>query len=129
MNSNIVTLYHGTTHDFSAIDSSLGNPYKDFGRGFYTSRTESQAINLAIRNREIANGRLSISSTNEKVAAWLYVYEFDMQFLNFLNFKEFKKPDLQWVDFIVSNRSNPKFRHGYDMVIGPAANDDTQVTL
>jgi hypothetical protein len=31
MNANIITLYHGTTHDFTEIDVTRGKPFKDFG--------------------------------------------------------------------------------------------------
>ena len=35
----------------------------------------------------------------------------------------FKQPDEEWVDFVMQNRMNPNFRHDYDLVYGPVAND------
>jgi hypothetical protein len=54
----IIALYHGTIKNFDAIDVNQGKPYKDFGRGFYASRTESQARRIAIRNRNFENDLL-----------------------------------------------------------------------
>ena len=34
---NTITLYHGSSFDFSIIDLKQGRPYKDFGQGFYAS--------------------------------------------------------------------------------------------
>ena len=35
----------------------------------------------------------------------------------------FKQADEEWVDFVMQNRLNPDFRHDYDIVYGPVAND------
>ena len=35
----------------------------------------------------------------------------------------FATPDEAWVDFVMANRVNPDFRHDYDLVYGPVAND------
>jgi hypothetical protein len=103
-NTNIITLYHGSIYDFNKIDVARGKPNKDFGRGFYTSRTEQQAVNLAKRNRQIEQNRLALISDKTQVPAWLYVYEFDLLKADALNVKEFKQADFEWVDFIVENR-------------------------
>ena len=132
MDSSIITLYHGSIYDFEKIDVTQGKPNKDFGRGFYTSRTEQHAVNLARRNQQIEQNRLSllpVAHIHKSVNAWLYVYKFDTLKLDRLNVKEFKQADLEWVDFIVENRTNPNPHHNYDIVIGPTANDDTLITI
>ena len=40
-------LYHGSYTFFDKIDLSKGRKFKDFGRGFYTTKIESQARQLA----------------------------------------------------------------------------------
>ncbi|WP_348716765.1 DUF3990 domain-containing protein [uncultured Alistipes sp.] len=40
-------LYHGTNTEFSTIDLTKSNPYKDFGRGFYLTDIREQAEQLA----------------------------------------------------------------------------------
>ncbi|MDR1330141.1 MAG: DUF3990 domain-containing protein [Oscillospiraceae bacterium] len=128
-NTNIITLYHGSIYDFNKIDVARGKPNKDFGHGFYTSRTEQQAVNLAKRNRQIEQNRLALISDKTQVPAWLYVYEFDLLKADALNVKEFKQADFDWVDFIVENRTSPNPQNDYDIVIGPTANDDTLITI
>ncbi|MDR2619662.1 MAG: DUF3990 domain-containing protein [Propionibacteriaceae bacterium] len=125
----IVELYHGTIYDFRAVDVKRGKPWKDFGRGFYVSRTESQARRLAIRNRSFANELLIENGSAPDTQAWVYHYEFDDSNLAKLNVKEFVEPNAEWVRFVVTNRSNRSYRHGYDVVIGPTANDDTNVVV
>ena len=36
---DMITLYHGTTHDFTVIDVQKGKPFKDFGQGFYLAES------------------------------------------------------------------------------------------
>jgi hypothetical protein len=125
----IITLYHGTIHDFETIDVNRGKPWKDFGRGFYASRTESQAERLAVRNRRFENDLLIENDGKPNARAWVYTYEFDDDNLANLNVKEFTEPNEEWVRFVVKNRLNRKRQHGYDIVIGPTANDDTNVVV
>ncbi|MDR2999921.1 MAG: DUF3990 domain-containing protein [Fibromonadaceae bacterium] len=118
-------LFHGTIYEFSEIDTTFGKPYKDFGKGFYTSVNKKHSENLAKRNREIALMR----NPKAKINPWLYVYELNMELLKKLNVKEFPKADREWMRFVVQNRSNKKQKHKYDIVIGPTANDDTRTSI
>ena len=75
---SIITLYHGSTYSFDAVDVNLGKPNKDFGRGFYTTRIEQHAADLARRNQQIAQSRIAMlpaMSRKNRVPAWLYTYE------------------------------------------------------
>jgi hypothetical protein len=131
-NSNIITLYHGSIHTFTEIDVARGKPNKDFGRGFYTSRIERHAANIAMRNRKIEQARLLKSPGGIKhrsVAAWVYAYEFDMSELGGLNVKEFADADREWALFVAENRKSDARRNDYDVVIGKTANDDTRTTV
>ena len=40
-------LYHGTNLDIQSIDMALCRPYKDFGRGFYTTELLEQAQKMS----------------------------------------------------------------------------------
>jgi len=42
-------LYHGSNVAIDKIDLSLGNPDKDFGKGFYLTDIESQAKKMSLR--------------------------------------------------------------------------------
>lgn len=50
-------LYHGTNIDIQSIDLALCRPYKDFGRGFYTTELLEQAQKMAKRVARIYGGK------------------------------------------------------------------------
>jgi hypothetical protein len=59
----------------------------------------------------------------------IYTYEFDLKALEGLKVKKFETVNVDWVKFIVLNRSNKTHQHDYDIVIGPTANDQTLITV
>jgi hypothetical protein len=124
-----IVLYHGSIHLFDEIDVSSGKPFKDFGIGFYTSKSEEHAKNLALRNKSLEITRRRKIGANIDTKAWLYAYEFDLVNLGNLSVKEFCGADQEWMRFVVLNRINENKQHSYDVVIGPTANDNTRVTI
>ena len=46
-------LYHGTNLDIDRIDLEKCAPYKDFGKGFYTTTIFEQAKAMAVRKSRI----------------------------------------------------------------------------
>jgi hypothetical protein len=124
-----ITLYHGTVYDFDEIDLSRGKPFKDFGRGFYTTKSRSHAISMAARNREILRHRLQEANIKSDVITWLYTYEFSAKALNQLSVKEFAEPTREWMLFVGANRTHEEPQHSYDVVIGPTANDRTNLSI
>ncbi|MDR1622308.1 MAG: DUF3990 domain-containing protein [Synergistaceae bacterium] len=129
MADNIITLYHGSIHDFGKIDVTRGRFNKDFGRGFYTSRDVRHAERLALRNKEIEQERYAFRGKNVSVTPLLYTYEFDLRKMDTLNVQEFAKPDREWMQFVVLNRMSKTPRHDFDIVIGATANDNTRVSI
>jgi len=130
MNSgNNITLYHGSIYEFDTIDVSKGKPYKDFGIGFYTSRSERHASSLAIRNKMIEHERTTLRGKTVNITAWLYIYKFTLDIMDLLNVKKFTVPDREWMQFVVLNRVNKTKQHKYDIVIGATANDNTRVSI
>lgn len=127
--SNTITLYHGSIYDFDKIDITHGKPYKDFGRGFYTSRVEQHASSLAVRNKEIEYERNALRGKKADNKAWLYVYELDLIAVKELKTKEFTAPDREWMKFVVLNRISRTTQHDYDIVIGATANDNTRASI
>jgi hypothetical protein len=125
----LITLYHGTTHEFTEIDVTQGKAFKDFGRGFYASANREHAVRLAQRNRRIEEERLIKIGGNRGLQAYIYAYEFDMKDLESLNCKKFESADREWLRFIILNRTSETLRHGYDAVIGPTANDNTRTAI
>ncbi|MCL2047213.1 MAG: DUF3990 domain-containing protein [Defluviitaleaceae bacterium] len=119
-----VTVYHGTTSLIDEIDVTKGKPYKDFGRGFYVTRSRIHAEKLAIRNK-----RVEIERYKNTCEAYLYTYELDGAKLSSLSVKIFAQPDFEWVRFVLANRKSRNSAHAYDVVVGPTADDDTLVVI
>jgi len=127
--NNIITLYHGTTHNFSEIDVSRGKAYKDFGIGFYTTADINHARNLAIRNLRIEQERLAKIGRNQPLSAYIYTYEFNLNILDTLYYNKFDGADREWLKFVILNRTSGEREHNYDLVIGPTANDNTRTSI
>ena len=115
-------LYHGTNIDFKEIDLTKSNFFKDFGRGFYLTDIRLQAIELS-QKRTARDGGTPI----------VQEYEFDENILcdTTLKVRSFEGPTAEWAEFIYNNRSRrrPLFRHDYDIVIGPIADDGVAYLL
>jgi hypothetical protein len=129
MTADIITLYHGTTHDFAEIDVRKGKPFNDFGQGFYLTGTYGRAVNISRRNRKIETDRLRATGDKTELPVFVYNYEFDMREMKKLNVKRFEAADREWLKFIIQNRMSRTRRHDYDIVIGPTANDDTRASI
>jgi hypothetical protein len=129
MKTDILAIYHGTTHDFTEIDVQKGKPFKDFGQGFYLAGTYDRAVNIARRNRKIETDRLRAAGDWAELPVFVYAYEFDLRELEKLSVKRFATADREWLKFIIQNRMSRTRRHDYDVVIGPTANDDTRASI
>ncbi len=115
-------LFHGSNTPVKTIDFVKCKPYKDFGCGFYLTEIERQAVLMAKRTASIYG--------DEPVVT---VFEFDEKAAfndPDLTIKRFDEPNEEWALFVMNNRSRTQAHpvHGYDIVIGPVA-DDTIATL
>jgi len=124
MTNQTAIVYHGTISLFDNINVSMGKPYKDFGKGFYVTRTYSHAASLAERNK-----RLELERFRRRCEAYVYTYEMDLEMLSHFKVKEFTEADMEWMQFILDNRRTRERAHEYDIVIGPTADDDTSTVL
>lgn len=118
-------LYHGTNIDIQSIDLALCRPYKDFGRGFYTTDILEQAQKMAKRVARIYGGNPIVN-----------MYEITDNYADNsgLNIKDFGRiPSEKWAVFVMNNRSRTfrnfnspdcNFDYKYDIVSGPIADDD-----
>lgn len=86
-------LYHGTNLDIQTIDLALCRPYKDFGRGFYTTEILEQAQKMAKRVAKIYGG-MSIVNVYEVVDDFMENSE-----LNILEFGNI--PSEKWAVFVM----------------------------
>ncbi len=110
-------LYHGTNVEFDRIDLRQSKANKDFGQGFYLTDIERQALEMAQRRVRIAGDG----------SPTILRYEFDERLLESGELKvlRFNEPSREWALFILNNRmaSDSGFKHDYDVVIGPVADD------
>jgi hypothetical protein len=120
-----MNLYHGSNIEIDKIDLGRCRPYKDFGKGFYTSPLRDQAMKMAKRTVRIyGGGRPCVTA---------FAFDDDILTDNSLKIKTFGSPDNEWARFVVNNR-NREFKDiqspdcnidaKYDIVSGPVANDD-----
>lgn len=109
-------LYHGSNMAIDRIDLGKCRPYKDFGKGFYLTDIRHQAERMAARTVKMFKGVPTLTT-----------FEFDLEkaVKVGLKIKTFNSPDEEWARFVMSNRdiNVPQPCHGYDIVIGPVADD------
>lgn len=106
-------LYHGSNVRIKVIDLEKSKPFKDFGKGFYLSDNETQAMDMAKFKSSIA-GNVPVVTK----------FEFDADGLNSSNLKtkRFEIYSEEWLDFIIANREGKEVEK-YDFVYGPIADD------
>lgn len=107
-------LYHGSNILIDKIDLCKSKPNKDFGRGFYLSDNEEQALEMAKFKTLTLGGEPLIS-----------IFEFDENIItnNTLKVKVFQDYSEEWADFVFANREGLDNVEEYDIVYGPIAND------
>lgn len=112
-------LYHGSTVAVRKPLLRSGRPNADFGKGFYTTSNQEQAVRWAhIKQEREESGRAVVS-----------VFEFDEAFLDNTNWKirRFTGADEALLYFVADCRKSR--RHDYDLVQGPVANDKVFTTV
>ena len=112
-------LYHGSNMAIEEIDLAKSRPYKDFGKAFYLSADKKQAKEMAKFKVLTSGGKVCITA-----------FEFDEQDINVLKIKRFEKYTEEWAEFVYNNRDEKQdFRHDFDLVYGPIANDTVGVQI
>ena len=93
----------------------------DFGTGFYTTPNESQAVEFA---------KKVVARRGHKGSPTVNMYKLNLEQTNSdLIALELEDPDSDWLVFVVDNRNGRNASAGYDLVIGPVANDDVFATI
>lgn len=112
-------VYHGGTEPVVVpeIRKRLNAP--DFGLGFYTTESEEQAVRCAKHVR-------LVRKTKDAVVT---VYDISALNASHLKVKVFDSVSEEWFDAIITCRSGKDALSGYDVVIGPVANDNVYRTI
>ena len=106
-------LYHGSNMTIEQIDLDKSKPNKDFGKGFYLSESEAQAMDMAAFKTSLLGGQPVVTK-----------FEFDESVMQStdLRIKVFNEYSEEWADFVFANREGNEVER-YDIVYGPIAND------
>ena len=105
-------LYHGSMEIVDNPEIRIPSRSLDYGYGFYTTTSFKQAEDWVKRK---LNANSPIGYVN--------VYELDEDLVKSLKTLLFESPTEDWLDFVMSNRTNKDFNHDFDIVYGPVAND------
>jgi len=106
-------LYHGSLDWVDKPEIRESDHTLDYGKGFYATTSQEQAQNwVKRRGKEMKASQ-----------GYVNVYEFDDSALRKMKSLIFYEPTEEWVDFVLHNRTVKGFRHDYDIVYGPVAND------
>ena len=112
-------LYHGSDVEVKSPMIIRSEKGRDFGCAFYLTPIKEQAERMAKRKQRM----------NRSGNAIVSVFEFDETNLVGFKYKSFKRPDLEWLHMIINCRTNPSFKHGYDVVEGKIADDSVGETI
>lgn len=106
-------LYHGSNMPIEQIDLDKSKPNKDFGKGFYLSESEEQAMQMANFKSQLLGGEPIVTR-----------FEFDNALMHSetLRTNVFEDYSEEWADFVFANREGREVEQ-YDIVYGPIAND------
>lgn len=105
-------LYHGSIEIVDNPEIRIPSRSLDYGYGFYTTTSFKQAEDWVKRKL----------NTNSPIG-YVNVYELDEDLVKSLKTLLFESPTEDWLDFVMSNRTNKDFNHDFDIVYGPVAND------
>lgn len=105
-------LYHGSLEIVENPQIIPPTRTLDYGAGFYTTTSYEQAEQWVQR-------RMSVQAKRD----YINIYELDKNATSETNTLWFNEPTEKWIDFIMSKRILKDFKHDYDLVYGPVAND------
>lgn len=109
-----INIYHGSLEQVPSPEIRQPNRTLDYGCGFYTTTSYQQAEDWVARHR---------NDKRKPLCGYVNVYEIDIDLVKASNTLWFEGPTEDWVDFVYANRNDRSFRHTYDFVYGPVAND------
>lgn len=116
IDSKHMRLYHGSDQIVEKPRILEPNRQMDFGKGFYTTKSYTQAEKWAKDVRKRRN------------ADHAYVSEYEYNESENLKVLIFDSPTDEWLDFVEMNRIKGD-NHNYDVIIGPVADEGVYYIL
>ena len=114
-------LYHGGLIEFKTPRIMATDHIGDFGVGFYTTTDLEQA-------RRFVATKCDRSRKTQGVVSYFEVADDFLQTPG-LAIRIFRKADEKWARFVEANRRDVDYRHDYDIVYGPVANDQVYASF
>ena len=114
-------LYHGSIVEVKIPRIMASDHIGDFGSGFYTTTDFEQArrfVNTKCDRAKVLRGTISTFEVSD-----------DFPSMPSLNIRIFHEADEEWAKFVLANRKDTNFSHGYDIVTGPVANDQVYASF
>lgn len=112
-------LYHGSNVEVRGPKIIVSNRTLDFGAGFYTTSSESQAVKWA--KTQTLRRRMGTPIVT--------VYDFDEKKAEQLNVLHFESAGREWLSYVTDNRKGIYRGQKADIVIGPVADDNTMPVI
>lgn len=108
-----IIVYHGGTEIIEQPICKFGRMNLDFGQGFYVTNIHEQAYKWAMNIAKSRNKKAVLNRYKLKRAT----------ILENARCKIFEQYDVEWLKFIIANRSGEDAAANYDYVEGGVAND------
>ena len=115
-------VYHGTPLEIKEpkiITTEIG---RDFGFAFYTTDIKEQAERWALRRAKIQSRK-----SQNSVSAVVNIFDWERDIAS--DILEFDGASMEWLNMVVSCRSDLSYKHEHDIVIGKIANDNVGETV
>ena len=106
-------IYHGSLEVVCNPEIRQPNRSLDYGMGFYATTSYEQAEKWV--RRRMDDSKVSVG--------YVSIYELDDDATKHLDTLIFDKPNEEWVNFVMKNRTERGFTHDHDIVYGPVADD------
>ena len=113
-------LLHGSYTEILTPNLSKCKGKNDFGKGFYLTPNWKRAWQMGKRSTFLHGGKITVNA---------FLFYPNIGEKKGLQIKIFEGFTTEWAKFILQNREESGFKHDYDIVIGPIADDRVGVQL
>ena len=112
-------LYHGSNAIVDKPKIIQSDRALDFGAGFYLTTDLEQAKRWAkLTTQRRKTGKAIVS-----------VFNFEQENMKIFNILKFTSANKDWLEFVANNRRKIQNDEGYDVIIGPVADDNTMPVI
>ena len=105
-------LLHGSYTEILTPDLSICKGKNDFGKGFYLTPNWKRAWQMGKRSTFLYGGEITVNA---------FLFYPNLSEKKGLRIKIFEGFTTEWAKFILQNRVESRFKHNFDIVIGPVA--------